>query len=381
MNERQMRFRIGLFALAALLLLAVLSIVFSSFPTLFRSHDRYTIRFDKAPGVGPGTPVRRSGVKIGEVASVQLDDATGEVKVAIVVERPHTLKQGEQPVLGHGLLGGDAVIDFVPKPGEKAPPDLPPGSELAGTAATDASALLSQTAELTPQMTDAVREIRRTNQEVLVASQTWARLGERMDVLVQTNEDRFTRTIDNLNDSVTRVGRVLNDENQRNLSAALKNAKAGTDNLESLSRNTDEMIRESRQTIRRVNDSVTRADEVLTNLQQATKPMAERSGTVMKNLDESTSQLNRTLYEARELLRVLNQENGSFRRFASDPALYNNLNDAACMLVRILPRVDIVLRDMEVFADKIARHPESLGLGGVVTPSSGLKESPFRRSH
>jgi hypothetical protein len=26
-----------------------------------------------------------------------------------------------------------------------------------------------------------------------------------------------------------------------------------------------------------------------------------------------------------------------------------------------------------VFADKVARHPESLGVGGVVRPGSGLK--------
>ena len=31
------------------------------------------------------------------------------------------------------------------------------------------------------------------------------------------------------------------------------------------------------------------------------------------------------------------------------------------------------------FADKIARHPESLGIGGVVSPSSGLKEAPSSR--
>jgi hypothetical protein len=36
---------------------------------------------------------------------------------------------------------------------------------------------------------------------------------------------------------------------------------------------------------------------------------------------------------------------------------------------------------METFADKIARHPESLGLGGVVSPSSGLKEAPSSWHH
>jgi phospholipid/cholesterol/gamma-HCH transport system substrate-binding protein len=42
----------------------------------------------------------------------------------------------------------------------------------------------------------------------------------------------------------------------------------------------------------------------------------------------------------------------------------------------MVPRFDRILRDFEVFADKIARHPESIGVGGAVRPSAGLKESP-----
>jgi len=55
---------------------------------------------------------------------------------------------------------------------------------------------------------------------------------------------------------------------------------------------------------------------------------------------------------------------------------YNNLNDAASMLTHSLPRIDRILHDFEVFADKIARHPESLGVGGAIRPSAGLKEAP-----
>ena len=35
-----------------------------------------------------------------------------------------------------------------------------------------------------------------------------------------------------------------------------------------------------------------------------------------------------------------------------------------------------MLRDVEIFADKLARHPELIGLAGVIRPSSGLKENP-----
>jgi phospholipid/cholesterol/gamma-HCH transport system substrate-binding protein len=72
----------------------------------------------------------------------------------------------------------------------------------------------------------------------------------------------------------------------------------------------------------------------------------------------------------------MNRSDGTLRRLATDPTLYNNLNDLTCVLLRLTPRMDRILHDVEVFADKIARHPESLGLGGVVSPSSGLKDAP-----
>jgi phospholipid/cholesterol/gamma-HCH transport system substrate-binding protein len=34
-----------------------------------------------------------------------------------------------------------------------------------------------------------------------------------------------------------------------------------------------------------------------------------------------------------------------------------------------------VLRDVEIFSDKIARHPELLGVSGAIRPSSGAKEA------
>ena len=46
------------------------------------------------------------------------------------------------------------------------------------------------------------------------------------------------------------------------------------------------------------------------------------------------------------------------------------------MVNRILPRLDRILSDVEIFADKIARHLESLGIGGVFRPGTGLKEPP-----
>ena len=414
MNEQAMRFRVGLFVLTALVLLGALITLFGRLPTIFKKHNEYTVVFSNAPGVGPGTPVRRSGVRIGEVQDVRLDDATGKVIVRLLIDSQHTIHGDDEAVLAHGLLGSDVTVDFVPLPPVPGRPDhspLPPGTELAGGGQPDSRTILTQTSQLIPSAQDAlnefrhslqlydrlapelektaqeyrdlakatreiVPELRRTNEDIQTTSRNWGRLGERLDVLVQTNEDKLVKTLDNLNTTLNRVSTTFNDENQKNLSATLRNVRANSERLDSITRNTDEMMRESRETMKRVNQSVARSDEVLANLQQATKPMAERTGSVMRNLDESTQKLNRTLSDVQDLVRGASTWDGSLRRFLTDPSLYNNLNDAACAIDRALPRLDQILHDVGVFADKIARHPESLGIGGAIKPSSGLKDAP-----
>jgi phospholipid/cholesterol/gamma-HCH transport system substrate-binding protein len=453
-NSQSLTFRIGVFVLASIILLAILITLFGGSGTLFKSYHTYTIIFDYAPGVSEGTPVRRSGVRIGLVQSVQLDDKTGKVRVTVRIDSPHILYQDDQPILVQGALSGDTSIDFVQRPPENQPaeaepqhsqidePELQPvafalaqapakqplpanppqrvpakpGSEFTGTTQPNVGAVLqelskfstpAQTAltemqkvlerfdKMTPLVEETLRvyrnlgaetnkmlpELRRSNEEIQVTTRSWGRLGERLDVLLQANQDKLIKTLDNFNDTILRVANVFSEENQKSLATTLKNVSAGTQNLESISKNTDELLKESRKTVQRVNDSITQADQVLNNLQQATRPMAERSDAIMKNLDESIAKLNRTMTEVQQLLRAASQGDGTLRRLLVDPSLYNNLNDFACMLDRTLPRVDRILKDVEVFADKIARHPESLGVRGAISPSSGLKEVPAGMMH
>jgi phospholipid/cholesterol/gamma-HCH transport system substrate-binding protein len=236
-------------------------------------------------------------------------------------------------------------------------------------ASDEVGSLAKSTRELLP-------DLRRTNDEIQVTARNWGKLGERIDVLLQTNQDKLIKTLDNLNDTVVRIGNVFSDENQRNLNATLKNVRASSETLTTMTKDADDLVKDSRETVHRVNGAVARADDVLANLQQATKPLAERSGSVIKNLDESTNKLNLLLDDFRGLFRGFGQGDGTLQRFLNDPSLYNNLNEAACLVVKIMPRADRILHDVEVFADKIARHPESLGVGGAIRPSSGLKEAP-----
>src|SRR5690242_10927176 len=125
-NDQSLKFRIGVFVLASIVLLAILITLFGGSGTLFKAQDSYTIVFDYAPGVAEGTPVRRSGVRIGQVKRVELDDKSGKVRVSISIDRPHVLYQDDQPILMQGALSGDTSIDFVQRPPDNKPAEPEP---------------------------------------------------------------------------------------------------------------------------------------------------------------------------------------------------------------------------------------------------------------
>jgi phospholipid/cholesterol/gamma-HCH transport system substrate-binding protein len=425
MNDQAIRFRFGIFVLASLILLAVLTILFGGFPSYFKRTDTYTVVFGNAQGVAAGTPVRRSGVRIGEVRKVSLDNETGKVMVEIRVDDNFSLRKGDRPTLVQGLLGGDSAIAFLPPDDEKkadATP-VPPGAVLQGVNPADAGALMQRAADLTQPVQEALVEIRKTfqainklaplaedtlkefgevgkmarnvgpdlqktseeirllaksarevvpelkktNDEIQQAARYWGKVGERADVLIRTNEGKIVKSIERMEEALKRVNDLLGDENQKYVRDALKN--------------TNELIAESRTTVKQVNESLKRADAAIADLQKAMKPLGDRGPAILKNVDESTEHLNRTLKDMRELMQVIARSDGTVQKLLGDPALYNNLNDSALMVTKILPRLDRVLRDVEIFADKLARHPELIGLGGAIRPSTGIKESPFSPPH
>lgn len=462
MNDQAIRFRVGVFVLSALLLLAVLITLFGGVPSYFKPSTSYSIIFANALGVAPGTPVRRSGVKIGEVRKVELENESGKVDVTISVEAGYILRKGDKATLVQGLLGGDTAIAFLP-PAEVEVIDVAavePGSVLVGYTQADTGTVLQRTAELMPPAQDAIVEakevfkkldkmmpliertferfdrmlptfertmiqiekmtplvedtmkeyrdlakatretipdlrktndeirelskatrltipdLRRTNDEIQLLTRTYTKLGERADILLQTNEDKFVKTLDRLQDVVRRVGDVLNDENQRNLQNTLRNVSTSSNRLDGIARNTEDFLKETRGIIKQINDSLVKVDDTLTSVQKVARPLGERGESIIKNVDESTDKLNRTLGDFRDLMQNVGRSDGSLQRLLTDPSLYNNLNETSCTINRLMPRMDRILRDVEIFADKIARHPESLGVGGVVRPGSGLKEAP-----
>ena len=485
MDTRLQRIRLGAFVIGAFVLLAVLTVFFGGAPTVFTARHHYTILFKNAPGVSVGTPVRRSGIRIGEVTAVDLDNDSGEVRVEIAVNKKYTLWTSDQAVVNQDLLSRDTTIDFVPQtpgtlsvpspsepsapvqptpklsppvptgppvpvippqketgvtrttwPGDgdillvagqqpkepgkvdfppppaapQQPPGavIPPGATIRGQSPTSPSTLLGQATDvipsvqqslnqirrlieiLTPRLDEGTREIallarslretvpeirrtndelrllvqgfrnfgpglRRTNEELQTTIINFGRVAERIDVLVQTNQAALESGLRSFNELTQRANMLLSEENQRNATTTLRNLEKSSGRFESIANN---------------------ADQAFASLNQAAKPFGDRSDRVLRNLDTSLEQIARLANTLNELIAPIGRSDGSVQKLFTDPSFYNNLNCAAFMLTKMLQRVDLILQDLQTFADKIARHPEQIGVGGVVRPSAGLKEGP-----
>ena len=72
MNERLMQFRIGMFVMCAGLVLTMMIVWFGESPSILRDQVYLKVHYTEAPGVLEGVPVRKSGIRVGELCGLDL---------------------------------------------------------------------------------------------------------------------------------------------------------------------------------------------------------------------------------------------------------------------------------------------------------------------
>ena len=135
-----------------------------------------------------------------------------------------------------------------------------------------------------------------------------------------------------------------------------------------------ELANETRQTITLARRTIESAQKNFDNLQDVTNPLAKSAAPIMLKLDRTLTNLDQLSGELAKLSKLAAKEDGSLRKIISDPELYRNLNRSTESLSILLNNLEPVVRDMRVFTDKVARHPELLGVSGAIRGSSGLKD-------
>lgn len=113
-DERVMRFRLGVLAIGSAVVVVTLILLFSRTPGWFENTYRVHVKFKDASGVSPGTPVRKFGIRIGRVAEVGFAEDGESALVTLEIDSEIRLRRDETFCLNKGLVG-DAVIEVVKK--------------------------------------------------------------------------------------------------------------------------------------------------------------------------------------------------------------------------------------------------------------------------
>jgi ABC-type transporter Mla subunit MlaD len=460
MAEQRSRMRLGLFMGATLVALSALVVLFGSAPSLFSTKARYTVTYPEAPGIAVGTPIRKSGVRIGEVSAVDLDPSSGQVRVQIAIDPKYPLRTNEEATITRGLLSGDTAIDFLPRLDPQTNAPMPtgeiyaPGSEITGvppitprSLLTPASSILASAQQsldrmvasferleaVAPQLEKTLREfellagdvrkflpeLRKTNDKLqqflgadvkplpdgFVALQEPPDGENNLRTLIRdirallaivrpTVEDirgavrrmepevtgaakSARNALDRASQTFESVNELLSPENRKEINELIRNLNAVGANILKLSAGFQSLLDEAERTVRNFDRRTALTADILADIRSISKPLAERSAVMVRDIGDSASQLNKVLGEVREVIRVFGRENGTIQKLLTEPGVYNNLDAAAAELAKVLARADKIGRDLEVFADKVARRPELIGVGGALRPSTGFKDSPF----
>ncbi len=360
MSERQLQFRVGVFVIFATVAMIVMVFEFGNLQNRLRPKYKVAIRFRSAVGISIGTPVRRNGVLIGSVTNVQFDDKGGGLVVHTEIKDGVRLWPDGHVRLVSSLLG-DSAIEFSPGRSAKY---LKDGDTVEGESAIDP---LNMVGRMEQNVSNVIDSFEKTSQE-------WQSVGHNLNQIIETNQGSLHDVVARAADALTQVTHTMKvmDETLEATSRLVADPRT-QENLHRTLAALPTLTSETQKTLMVVRGAVQKMDENLTNLSDLTGPLSKRGVTLATHLENTLANMDLLTDQLAQFSKVLNSGDGSIRKLATDPDLYVNLDRSAQSAALLLRNLEPILRDLRVFSDKVARHPELIGVSGVLRGSSGLK--------
>jgi phospholipid/cholesterol/gamma-HCH transport system substrate-binding protein len=415
MNERQMQFRVGVVVFATMIIGGLLATLSGPLTTSWLPWGRgsYTvgIKVDKAPGVDQNTPVRKNGILIGRVNSIE-EQADGMlIKAEINSNRP--LYAEYEPHIRTTVIG-DATIDFEfdfknKRLAPEAQP-VPDGYEFRGIADESPFDAIAKFGNLQQDFAQAAHSLHQAGDEVSkLAAKLNQTLGDdqnqgKLSRLVETTDRamrQFETTLVAFNEILgdvpggvapTNVARPPNGQapvnqqpqlNQQPPGAQLPGAQvpgaqpsiSGQEMRRKLREGLNELpdaVREMRTTMNQFRVVLESAEKNFKNLEGFTEPLGQKGTDITSALLRAVNGLDRMATDFNALSQALSNRRGTISQLLYDPKAYENLNTLMMNANTVLGdihdltfRLKPVINDARIFMDKIATEPGRIITGGL----------------
>lgn len=376
-------FKVGVFVLAGLSVMAFVVFMIGEERRAFGSKDTYYSVFNDVAGLRRGSPVRMGGVDIGSVSDVaygaDAKDARIFVRMSIVSGEARRIRTDSVATIeGKGLLGDKMIVLSV---GAVNQPQLPPGSEVRSKSADDIASMLAKLGAVSAQAERVMGNLERTT-----ASLADAKLHDDL----KASASSISHILGSIDRREGYIGKLFSDpaESER-VSRMLAHFERVGSELETTTRNVNQVLA-------RVQNGPGLAHEVLYG-EEGSKAVsqiggaAEELGLALKGVregkglahsvlfggDEQSDRLSQDLNmmsaDLRKIVADLRAGRGTLGALLVDPSVYEDLklvlgnverNKALRALVRYSIRKDEA-------APKV-RDPDS---GGNATPNTGSPAS------
>lgn len=398
MDEKLLQLRVGIFVLLAMVILLALIYLNSE---IWKGQYTVYLKPQTAPGVKANTPIRKNGILIGRVKSVQTAD--DHVTIALRIDNDESIYEKEIATIGAESILGDAVIEIVPvgvdQRGERLPAEglistvaikrnpmeivdvaLNLESQIADTLTSikDTAGTFDETAIKIGQAGDGVKKLSDSFQQAIGGGngEIGQLIADFRDVSSKTRTalDNFNRIFENIND-------VVGDPEFKN---RFNETVATLPEIFQEVRGAVSDVRETITSFKKISDS---ADENLNNLKGFTEALSSEGPEILATVNERIKNIDGVfdkIQKAAESLGKLQNSQGTLGKLLNDPELYNTAvaavkaaKDAVENVRDQTVKIEPLINDARLFTDAIARDPGVVGLRGTIknrnAPKTGYK--------
>ena len=384
MDEKILRFRVGMLVIVAMLILAILIALNTEFIGW-----RYTVilKTPSAPGVTIGTPVRKNGILIGRVKEVQTED--DHVMLVLNINEKESIYANEVASIGAESFLGDAGIEFLTLPRAQRGTRLIEGDSVARVSVKrDPMQIVDMALDLEMEMVQTLRTVQDAGQQVASAGVGINQLTQTFNAALTNDDSDLKLLLTDLRKASVKASSAMDNFNQifENLNDIVgdpmlkEKTNEAFDSLSAVFREVRTTVADTRKTINSFAGVSERANDNLDNLSVLTGALKENGPEIVDQVNSSLKNVDKLLSQAKSfsgglerLEKAFTNKDGTIGKLLNDTQIYdgvvdtvNNAREVSKRVKDLSVKLEPIARDLRTFADGIARDPGSLGVRGAL---------------
>lgn len=383
-EQRWYFFRVGLVVLIAIVVMAILTVMFSD---ILKTQYSIYVVLEQAPGVTKDTPIRKHGITVGRVQNVEMLDS--QVKLTLGIDSDKVIYEDEICQIKTSNFLGDAEIAFtngtIPEDGLRTP--LPTGGRVKYAAvAPNPMEIINVALDLKQNMANTLQSVEAAGTSIKTASDNVGQITGLVRDVLTDNSNGFKEFIENGQAISNKAELALDNFNSMmaNVNDLVGDPKL-KGNLSDTVAKMPQLLQEAEVTLQDIKDTIgpykavgERAEKNLANIEEFTKALGEDGPNAIADIRNSVEKVGNSLEKVETLIANLEEfseqlknKEGTVGKLFNDPQVYERLNSTLGNIERISVQVQPLIADFRVFADSLARDPAQLGVRGALQRTTG----------